>query len=123
MTMATDVSLELDDSIALLRLDGEERMNAIGSHTYRALASAVGRVEKNGQTRAVVIYGAGRVFCAGADIEEIAGFASDDEFRRFVHGFTDSLELLSAARCRSPRRSTAWPSAAGSSWPWRAICG
>jgi len=94
VTMATDVSLELDDSIALLRLDGEERMNAIGSHTYRALASAVGRVEKNGQTRAVVIYGAGRVFCAGADIEEIAGFASDDEFRRFVHGFTDALELL-----------------------------
>ena len=96
--MATDVSIHLDDSIALLRLDGNERMNAIGSHTYRALASAVGRVEKNGQTRAVVVHGSGRAFSAGADIEEITGFASSRDFERFIHGFTDALALLESSQ-------------------------
>ena len=95
--MATDVSIRLSGSIAFLRLEGDKRMNAIGSHTCRALAAAVGRVEHNGRTRAVVVHGAGRAFSAGADIEEIAGFASAADFRRFIHGFTDALVLLEAS--------------------------
>ena len=98
MTMATDVSIHLDDSVALLRLDGAERMNAISSHTYRALASAVGQVGKDGQTRAVVVHGSGRAFSAGADIEEISGFASNRDFQRFIHGFTDALALLESSQ-------------------------
>ena len=41
MTVATDVTVSLDGAVAVLCLDGAERMNAIGSHTYRALAAAV----------------------------------------------------------------------------------
>ena len=67
--MATDVTVSLDGGVAVLCLDGAERMNAIGSHTYRALAAAVTAVENDGQTRAVVI-----------------------------HGFTDALELLERSR-------------------------
>lgn len=95
--MATDVSIRLDGDIAFLRLEGEARMNAIGSHTCRALAAAVGQVEKDGRTRAVVVHGAGRAFSAGADIEEIAGFASPADFERFIHGLTDALALLEAS--------------------------
>jgi enoyl-CoA hydratase/carnithine racemase len=95
--MATDVSIHLEDSIALLRLDGAERLNAIGSRTYQALAAAVGQIEKNGQSRAVVVHGSGRAFSAGADIEEINGFASDRDFERFIHGFTDVLALLESS--------------------------
>ena len=43
------------------------------------------------------MHGAGRAFSAGADIEEIAGFASAADFRRFIHGFTDALVLLEAS--------------------------
>jgi enoyl-CoA hydratase/carnithine racemase len=52
MTVGTDVTVSLDDGVAVLCLDGAERMNAIGSHTCRALATAVADVENNGQTRA-----------------------------------------------------------------------
>ena len=98
VTVATDVTVRLDGGVAVLCLDGAERMNAIGSHTYRALAAAVTAVENNGQTRAVVIHGAGRAFSAGADIEEMGGFGSAEEFRQFIHGFTDALELLERSR-------------------------
>jgi enoyl-CoA hydratase/carnithine racemase len=98
MTDRTDVTVRLDGGVAVLCLDGAERMNAIGSHTYRALATAVTDVEHNGQTRAVVIHGAGRAFSAGADIEEMSGFGSAEEFRQFIHGFTDALALLERSR-------------------------
>lgn len=98
VTVATDVSVRLDGGVAVLCLDGAERMNAIGSHTYRALAAAVTAVEDNGQTRAVVVHGAGRAFSAGADIEEISGFGSAEDFRQFIHGFTDALAVLERSR-------------------------
>ena len=98
VTVATDVTVRLDDGVAVLCLDGAERMNAIGSHTYRALAGAVTAVESNGQTRAVVVHGAGRAFSAGADIEEMGGFGSAEEFRKFIHGFTDALAIVERSR-------------------------
>lgn len=98
VTVATDVSVRLDGGVAVLCLDGVERMNAIGSHTYRALATAVTGVENNGRTRAVVIHGAGRAFSAGADIEEMSGFGSAEEFRQFIHGFAGALAFLEQSR-------------------------
>ena len=41
MADPTGVTVRLDGGVAVLCLDGAERMNAIGSHTYRALAAAV----------------------------------------------------------------------------------
>ena len=98
VTVATDVTVRLDDGVGVLCLDGAERMNAIGSPTYRALAAAVTALENNGQTRAVVIHGAGRAFSAGADIEEMGGFGSAEEFRQFIHGYTDALAILERSR-------------------------
>ena len=34
------------------------------------------------------------MFSAGADIDEIDGFADESDFAAFVHGFTDALELI-----------------------------
>jgi enoyl-CoA hydratase/carnithine racemase len=96
--VATGVTVTLEGGVGVLCLDGADRMNAIGSATYRALATAVTGLESNGQTRAVVIHGTGRAFCAGADIEELAGFASPGEFRQFIWGFTDALALLERSR-------------------------
>ena len=98
MADPTGVTVRLDGGVAVLCLDGADRMNAIGSHTYRALAAAVTDAEHDGQTRAVVIHGAGRAFSAGADIEEMGAFGSAEEFRRFIHGFTDALAVLERSR-------------------------
>ena len=96
--MATEVTLRVEGSVCWIRLDGADRLNAIGSSTHRQLASAFGELEGRRSVRAVVIHGAGRVFCAGADIEEMRGFGERREFEDFIRGFTDSLDLMTASR-------------------------
>lgn len=88
---ATKVSLRVDGAIAWIALEGAERLNAIGSPTYSALARSIQQVEQDPAVRAVVIHGTGRAFSAGADIDEISRFAGRSDFENFVHGFTDAL--------------------------------
>jgi len=95
--VATDIELHREGPIAFVRLDGADRLNAIGTHTCEALAAAVREIEADRGIRAAVVQGTGRAFSAGADIEEISGFAAPADFARFVHGFTDTLELIEAS--------------------------
>src|SRR3954451_21593623 len=92
--MTTDVALHREGPIAFVRLDGADRLNAIGTHTCKALAATVREIEADRGIRAAVVQGTGRAFSAGADIEEISGFGTAADFARFVTGFTDALELL-----------------------------
>ncbi|QTI70975.1 enoyl-CoA hydratase/isomerase family protein [Gordonia polyisoprenivorans] len=94
MSTATDIELRREGSIAYLQLTGADRLNPIGSHTSRALADAVRAIDADREIRAVVIHGEGRAFSAGADIDEINGFADGSDFSGFVKGITDALELI-----------------------------
>jgi enoyl-CoA hydratase/carnithine racemase len=95
--MGTQVSSRVDGSVGWLELDGAKQLNAIGSATYTQLAAAMHALEQRDSVRAVVIHGAGRAFCAGADIEEIQTFDGRDDFATFVHGFTDALDVLATS--------------------------
>jgi enoyl-CoA hydratase/carnithine racemase len=92
--MATEITSRCQDSVGWIRLDGADRLNPIGTKTYTELAKAVRRLEDQRAVRAVVVHGAGRVFSAGADIEEIREFGDRAEFEAFIHGFTDALEVI-----------------------------
>jgi enoyl-CoA hydratase/carnithine racemase len=92
--MRTGVELHREGPIAFVRLDGADRLNAISTHTCQALAAAVREIDADRTIRAAVVQGAGRAFCAGADIEEISGFEGTADYSRFVHGLTDALELI-----------------------------
>ena len=46
-------------------------MNAIGALTRRQLAEAIKQAERDDEVRVVVLTGAGRAFCAGADVTEM----------------------------------------------------
>lgn len=94
MSKPTDIELRREGPIAYLQLTGAERLNPIGSHTSRALAEAVREIDADREIRAVVVHGEGRAFSAGADIDEINGFADGSDFSRFVKGITDALELI-----------------------------
>ena len=95
--MATRIATRVVDAVAWVELDGADRLNVIGSQTYIDLAEALRTSESQRSVRAVVIHGAGRAFCAGADIEEIKAFGSRDDFADFIHGFTDALDVLVAS--------------------------
>jgi enoyl-CoA hydratase/carnithine racemase len=95
--MGTQVKSRVDGSVAWLELDGAKQLNAIGTATYTQLAAAMHTLEQRDSVRAVVIHGAGRAFCAGADIDEIQTFDGRDDFATFVHGFTDALDVLASS--------------------------
>ena len=69
MSAPTAVRLEVDDTgVAVLTLDGQDRLNAFSGETARALGDAYRRCDDDDAIRAVVLTGAGRAFCAGADM-------------------------------------------------------
>jgi enoyl-CoA hydratase len=55
--------------VTVLRLNRPQRLNAINSELIDGLLDAVGAVRRDRHCRAVVLTGAGRGFCAGADLE------------------------------------------------------
>lgn len=74
--MTTLIDYRLDGEVALIGL-ARPPVNALGQPLREALAEAFERAIGDSQVRAVVIYGQGRAFSAGADISE---FGSPDAF-------------------------------------------
>lgn len=60
---------ERNGSIATIRLNRPERLNALNIEMGRALVHALLRASQDNSVRAVVVTGAGRGFCAGGDVE------------------------------------------------------
>ncbi len=75
-----DLSASLDDRVAVLTLDRPENLNAFSSAMGRSLTTALRACDADDAVRVVVITGAGRAFCAGADFSRGAGvFGTPDK--------------------------------------------
>jgi enoyl-CoA hydratase/carnithine racemase len=59
----------VDDGILTITLNRPERMNAWTETMARELITAFDRADADDDVRAVIVTGAGRAFCAGADLE------------------------------------------------------
>ncbi|MDE0700783.1 MAG: enoyl-CoA hydratase-related protein [Acidimicrobiaceae bacterium] len=68
-----DLSATLDDQIAVLTLNRPENLNAFSGAMGRSLTAALRVCDADDDVRVVVITGAGRAFCAGADFSGGAG--------------------------------------------------
>lgn len=66
------VQYETQEGIARIILNRPERLNSISKQLISDLKSAIDLVELDKSIRVVLITGAGRAFCAGADIKERA---------------------------------------------------
>lgn len=62
------VLLEIQDAIATITLNRPERYNAVNHELSGGLIEALVEVKKNDAVRAVLLTGAGKGFCAGADL-------------------------------------------------------
>ncbi|MDI9332370.1 MAG: enoyl-CoA hydratase-related protein [Alphaproteobacteria bacterium] len=62
------VLYEEHDAVALVTLNRPNNLNSLNLETHQALWAAFDRAEANPSTRALVLTGAGRGFCAGADL-------------------------------------------------------
>lgn len=70
--MSDAVTLEQDAGVAWITLNRPESMNAVNSELRSRLTEVIRQVERDGDVRSVVLTGAGRAFCAGADVKEFA---------------------------------------------------
>ena len=67
--MAGTVAYEADGGVATLTLNRPDRLNTITPELAGDVRDALGRAEEDADVRVVRLRGAGRVFCAGYDID------------------------------------------------------
>jgi enoyl-CoA hydratase/carnithine racemase len=71
------IRLTRDDGVAHIRLARPEQLNAIDESLLHALDEACGAIEGDPGIRAVALTGAGRAFCAGADLRVVEALAPE----------------------------------------------
>ncbi|GAB6147404.1 enoyl-CoA hydratase/isomerase family protein [Desulfocicer niacini] len=87
-----------NDSVRILTID-HPPVNALDQETIDALADAVKAAEKAPEIRVIVITGAGKLFVAGADLEELAVWDEKAGLENVSHV---KLVMAMLRRCSKP---------------------
>ncbi|MDQ3253572.1 MAG: enoyl-CoA hydratase [Acidobacteriota bacterium] len=83
-----NIKVTYEAGVVTITLNRPEKLNAFAGHMRRDLAEALERAASDTQARVVIITGAGRAFCAGADVKfmsELMERDDVDEFKRLLH--------------------------------------
>ncbi|MFC5739737.1 enoyl-CoA hydratase [Sinirhodobacter huangdaonensis] len=84
--------VEIEDYVALIRLNRPEALNALNSTLLGELADALAAADKNDKVRCIVITGSEKAFAAGADIKEMSEQSFVDMFtKNFFSTETDGI--------------------------------
>ena len=92
------IVVDIEEYVALIRLNRPEAMNALNTELLDELADAVLAADANEKVRCLVLTGSEKAFAAGADIKEMAEKSFVEVFGADL--FTDPSERL--LRCRKP---------------------
>ena len=93
------VLFSIENHVALITVNDPDRRNALTDETSALLRAAVERAEADLEVHAVVITGAGKAFCAGADLSALGSAGSGEAesgLRRIYDGF------MALGNCRLP---------------------
>jgi 2-(1,2-epoxy-1,2-dihydrophenyl)acetyl-CoA isomerase len=85
--MYDNIQVSTDAGVTTITLDRPEKLNAFAGHMRRDLAEALEHAASDRAARVVVITGAGRGFCAGADVKymnELMERQDVEEFKRLL---------------------------------------
>lgn len=80
------ITLERRDHVAILTLNNPERLNALSAAMRDEVAGALADVRADDDLRALVLTGAGRGFCAGADLAAGAAVMAEGGLVRATQG-------------------------------------
>ncbi len=87
----TTIALDIDDGVATIMLQRPDRMNAFTDVMARELIEAFDETDGDDRVRAVIVTGAGRAFCAGADLG-LGGDTFDYDKRRAGQAKTSGFD-------------------------------
>jgi len=90
--------VEIEDHIALIKLNRPDALNALNSQLLGELAKALRLADENDKVRCIVLTGSEKAFAAGADIKEMSEKSFVDVFSEDMFG-GDAEQML---RTRKP---------------------
>ncbi len=94
MLQTTSVRYELDGGVAVITLNRPERRNALDQSAIEGLTQAFAMAQEASEVRAIVLTGAGRGFCSGADLSVFADRPSPEQVYEYLVQFYQPLMQL-----------------------------
>lgn len=92
------LTVEIDDYVALIRLNRPEALNALNSELLGELGDALEEADRNEKIRCIVLTGSEKAFAAGADIKEMSTMSYGDVYVSDLFG----AEIAKILRTRKP---------------------
>ena len=91
----TEIRYDVADGVATITLHRPDKLNAFTGTTLREMVAAFDRLDADDAVRAVIVTGAGRAFCAGADVSGGSQtFDYESQGLREIRDFRDGGGLL-----------------------------
>lgn len=81
--MNDDLRLDIDDGIGLITLNRPDELNTFNAAIRDGLGEAYRHCDENDAVRVIVVTGAGKAFCAGADLSRGLGVGGDNDTMDF----------------------------------------
>lgn len=99
--MVSAVILEIQASVATVRLNRPEAMNSLNHLALDGLESAMAKIESDRSVKAVVVEGDERAFSTGADLKTVSALMDTwPEYVRYVHRIAEVFARIE--RCPVP---------------------
>jgi enoyl-CoA hydratase len=110
--------IDKKDSVAVLTINDDKRRNIISGQLVDEIIEAIVDIEAEESTKALIITGAGRAFCAGADLGDLSAARDGDGSRieKVYEGF------MTIARCKVPTIAAVNGPAVGAGMNLAAAC-
>src|SRR5215210_8921919 len=96
--MYDNIKVSTDAGVTTITLDRPEKLNAFAGHMRRDLAEALEHAGSDRSVRVVVLTGAGRGFCAGADVAYMAELMERQDVEEFTRLLGAGRRVLTAIR-------------------------
>jgi 2-(1,2-epoxy-1,2-dihydrophenyl)acetyl-CoA isomerase len=89
------VTLETDDGVAIVTLNQPEKRNPLSPRQAQELLDALDRVGADRSVRALLLTGAGKSFCAGANLDDMAAGDGSGGGKSLGESTFETMEALS----------------------------
>ena len=99
MSVYETLIYEIQDNVAILTMNRPDKRNALNAALNADLLSAFQQAQTDETIRAVVLTGAGKGFCAGADLTAVATIPSpDDIYNAIVSAYAPLMTLITTLK-------------------------
>ena len=101
-------TIDISNGVATLTLNDPDKRNAINLQMNDEICEALDELEASEEVGSLVVTGAGKAFCAGADLGDLLAARERDNIQDIYRVFCGLQTRLSHYRCCERRRSRSW---------------